>query len=77
MADVSMELMHGILVGMRTEMRASFVDLKHRISQLEGGMGLMLHYAGDRAQIDANFNQQLDTLKQRVTELEHRLEQAG
>jgi hypothetical protein len=77
MPDPSMVLMHEILVSMRSEMRENFVDIKNRISSLEGSMGLVLHYAGDRASHDADIHRLLDQLRQRIVELEQKLEQAG
>lgn len=77
MTEPSMQLMHDILVGMRTEMRENFVDIKTRLNSLEGSMGLVLHHAGDVASKDATFQRQIDQLYQRIQVLEQKLENAG
>jgi hypothetical protein len=60
---------------MQSEMRENFVRLGNQVNSLEGSMGLVLHYAGDRAQIDASVNQRFDAIQQKIQLLEDMLDQ--
>lgn len=77
MTTVSMDLMYQVLIqlqegqtSIRNEMREGLAKLGNQINSLEGGMGLVLHYAGDRAQIDAAVNQRFDAMQQKIHQLE-------
>jgi hypothetical protein len=60
---------------MQSEMRENFVRLGNQVNSLEGSMGLVLHYAGDRAQIDASVNQRFDAIQQKIQQLEDMIDQ--
>jgi DNA-binding IclR family transcriptional regulator len=60
---------------MQSEMRENFVRLGNQVNALEGSMGLVLHYAGDRAQIDASVNQRFDAIQQKIQQLEDMIDQ--
>jgi arginine decarboxylase-like protein len=59
----------------RAEVREQYVRLGGQVSSLEGGMGLVLHYAGDRAQQDASVNQRFDAMQQKIHQLEDMINQ--
>ncbi|MDR5839357.1 hypothetical protein [Caballeronia sp. LZ034LL] len=74
-------MIHSILVRiqedqakLRTEMREAFVKLGLQVGSLEGGMGLVLHYAGDRAQNDAAVNKRIAAVEQQIQDLRDTIE---